>query len=164
MTIHTTDANLVIDTLHPNKLYCAFEHYVSMGEGQPPEIILVGACKLIDVYRLTDGKTNSDWATLFANGGSVMVRIIAVGDDGQEMTRFAMKHARSLPTMPRCNLRGYNVRGASRPVTCSNGKTYDSQKAASDELGISQSAISRHLRGELRHVGGFVFQYRGTVT
>ncbi len=162
MPIHSADCSLVVAVQETADQYCAYEHHLIVTPGQPPEIIMVGSCKLTDVYRLIDGKTNSDWAGIFANGGSVMVRIIAVGDNKVDMRRFAATHARSLPKMPRCNQHGYNVRGITRRIICNNGIEYESQAKAAMELGISQSAISRHLRGELGSVNGFTFFYQGT--
>lgn len=160
--MNKADASLVVDTHQPGKLWCAFEHLVSFAAGAPPEVILVGTCKLQDVYRLIDGARNSEWQRIFSGGGQVMVRVIATGLEQQEVHRFAMTHMRSMPTMPRCNLRGVTTKGTAQRIECvTNGVTYDSQKSAADALSISGSAISRHLRGDLSHVGGYVFRLAG---
>lgn len=157
------DTSIVIDTA-AREIWCVYEHHVQMSEGAPPEIILVGFCRLFDVYRLNDGRANSEWAGLFSNGGHVLVRVIATTLDRAEAVNFAGRHARSLEPMPRCNLRGFSMKGSSRPIRdMTTNKVYDSQKDAADELGISQSAISRHLRGDLKHVAGHVFCYLGAA-
>lgn len=157
--LQTADASLIVDTLAtPSDVWCAFEHQATLEPGKPPAVILVGACKLVDVYRLTEGKTNSDWHALFARGGHVLVRIIATGER-TDIIRYAQRHAFSFPTMPRCNLRGFNVRGANRAVRCSNGETYKTQRDAAKALGVSQSAISQHLDGKLTSVRGLTFDY-----
>lgn len=163
MTMQAADCALIVDVHRSANTYCVFEHHLQIAPGQPPEIILVGMSRLTDIYKLIDGKTNSDWAAIFANGGSVMVRIVATSTDKSEARRAAAVHARSLNPAPRCNIHGFNVRGISRKIMCNNGVEYDSQLAAAEELNLSQSAISRHLRGELAHVGGFRFYYRGTA-
>lgn len=163
MTMQPADCALIVDVRQTATTYCIFEHHLQITPGQPPEIIMVGMSKLADVYKLIDGKTNSDWAAIFANGGSVMVRIIATCTDKSEARRAAAVHYRTLNPAPRCNIHGFNVRGISRKILCNNGVEYDSQLAAAEELNLSQSAISRHLRGELASVGGFRFNYRGSL-
>lgn len=160
MTITKADTAMIVDTRKPGDLYCAYEHHVTFSEGSPPEVIMVGACKLADVYRMLDGKANSEWQRIFAQGGHVMVRIIAVGDERMEMMRWAMTHMRSLPTIPRCNLHGVSTKGSARPVRCENtGVTYQSQRDACEQLGIHSSSMSRHLSGQLAKVSGMVFRY-----
>lgn len=157
--MNKADASLIIDTTQPGKTWCAYEHLVSFAVGQPPEVIMVGACKLADVHRLIDGARNSEWQSIFRGGGSVMVRIIATGHDQAEIQRHAMAHMRAMDPMPRCNLKGYSTKGTSQRIEClTNGIVYESQKAAADALTLSGSAISRHLRGDLKHVGGYTFR------
>lgn len=158
------DTSLVIDTQKVSETYCVFEHHIQTALDRPPEVILVGACRLIDVHRLIEGKHNSEWSTIFAGGGHVMVRIVAVGTDKQEIARYAMQHARTFDPMPRCNLRGFSMKGGKRPIKdLTTGEIYPSQSEAANALGMAQSALSRHLRGELKHVGGRVFQYIGSM-
>lgn len=162
MTITTTDTALVIDTNRPQEQYCAYEHLVSFEAGAPPEVIMVGMCRLTEVYRLSEGRVNSDWSRIFGGGGHVMVRIIAVGDNRADMSKFAANHIKSLPAIPRCNLHGVSTRGYARPIRCENdGMVYPSQKEAAEAYGLHASAISRHLAGNLHKVGGMVFTYVG---
>lgn len=160
MTIIKADTSLILDTRRPGDLFCAYEHHATFTQDAPPEIILVGACKLADAYRMVDGKANSEWQRIFAQGGQVMVRIIATGDDRIEMTRWAMSHMRNLPTIPRCNLHGLSTRGSARPIRCENtGVVYQSQRDACEQLAIHSSSMSRHLSGQLAKVSGMVFRY-----
>lgn len=153
------DCSIVIDTTaQPGALWCAFEHLAVLEPGAPPSVIFVSACRLIDVYRLVEGRTNSDWASLFDRGGAVMVRIVATGEQ-IEIIRFARSHVMAMQPMPRCNLKGFNVRGQQRAVRCSNGVTYRTQREASLALGVSQSAISQHLAGKLTTVRGYMFEF-----
>ena len=124
----------------------------------PPAVILVGACRLRDVYKLADGKMNTEWTRIFEHGGSLMVRIVGIGDDKNECVREAAMLMRE--HQPVCNLRGYTLRNVRRSIIClTNGRVYEGQQEAARDLGISQSAISRHLKGEQQHVAGFVFDY-----
>lgn len=159
MTLNKADASLIIDTAHPGKIWCVYEHLVSFAVGQPPEVIMVGACKLPDVHRLIDGARNSEWQKIFRGGGSVMVRVVATGTDQVEVQRHAMAHMRSYPNLPRCNLKGFSTKGTSQRIECvQNGVIYDSQKDACMALGLHTSAVSRHMRGDLKHVGGYTFR------
>lgn len=160
MAVQTADSTLIVDSgAKPGDVWCAYEHSATLEAGKPPSVIFVSACRLVDVYKLTEGKTNSDWSALFERGGQLLVRIIATGDK-VDVIKHAQRHARSLPTLPRCNLHGINVRGARRAVLChQNGRTYATQREASDELGLSQSAISQHLDGKLTAVRGYSFEY-----
>jgi hypothetical protein len=159
MALQSADCSLILDTqAHPSQAWCAFEHIAALEPGAPPAVIFVGACRLIEVYRLADGRTNSEWTKIYANGGTVQVRIIATGDR-LDVMRHAQRHARTFDPLPRCNMYGYNVRGASRAIRCSNGQTYPTQRDAALALGVSQSAISQQLDGKLLSVRGFTFSY-----
>jgi hypothetical protein len=160
--VNKFDASIVVDVRRQSETWCVYEHQVVMSPGEPPETILIGACRLADVYRLTDGKTNSEWQNMFANGGHVLVRIVATTLNRSDAYRSAADIVRSSQPIPRCNLLGYNLRGMRKPIIClNNGKRYETQLQASQELGIHCSAISRHLRGQGNSAGGFKFAYAG---
>jgi hypothetical protein len=153
MTILKADTSIVLDVDRPSELFCAYEHYTT-------ELIMVGACKLVDVYRMADAKSNTEWQRTFSRGGYVNIRIIAVGDNRTEMARYAQTYLRSLPTIPRCNLHGITTRGFARPIRCENTQVvYKSQRDACEQLGIESSSMSRHLNGRLSRVHGMVFRY-----
>lgn len=154
------DTSLVVDTRSPNTLMCAFEYLVAFEVGAAPEVIMVGVCGLGEVYRLGVGKLNTEWLKLFGNGGSVLVRIIAVGDDRVEMNQWAQKYLQSLPKLPRCNLHGMAVAGRGRPIRCeTTGENFASQSEACATYGIHQSLMSRHLAGRTATVSGMIFRY-----
>lgn len=160
MVIQSADASLVVDTKHTTELWCVYEHQVVLKEGEPPSVIMIGACRLREVYLLIDGKTNTEWAKIYANGGSVLVRIVGVTLDKMEAMRHAQTLVRSATPTPICNLQGYNIRGSARAVRCINNDTrYNTQREAAEALGVSASALSRHLRGELTHANGLRFVY-----
>jgi hypothetical protein len=153
--------NLIVDVRRAMTDWCAFEHWATLQPGEPPQCILVGACKLIDVYKLNDGRNNSQWIKIFANGGSVMIRILITTTDRTEAVNHAVRASRSYNPLPVCNATGYNMRGSLRRIACSNGETYDNQEHAALALGAHQSAISRHLLGHSSHVKGQTLTYIG---
>lgn len=160
MTIIKQDAPVIVNSENSMDTWCVFEHRVTMQEGEPPTVILVGACRLVEVYRLVEGKTNSEWANIFRNGGHVLVTIVATTEDKREATLYASQLMRDMRPIPRCNLSGYSIKGGRRSVICvTNGKRYHNQGEAAADLGVSASSISRHLRGELTHAGGLKFTY-----
>ncbi len=153
------DASIIFESSQALTVWCLFEHLARLDASKPPEVVFVGVTKLAEVYKLIEGQRNSEWMRIFGAGGVIMVRIVGTSTDRSAIHRAATEHARSLPTMPRCNLHGINLKGMSRRLICSNGKVYDNQKAASNALGVAASSISRHLRGELKSVGGYTFAY-----
>lgn len=153
------DTAIVFDTATIADTWCAYEHLAQFEAGMPPEVVFVNACPLVDVYRMTEGRRNSEWLRIFQKGGSVMVRIIYQSSSKLDAMRHAMEHAKSLRYVPRCNLHGVNITGVPRRLVCSNGQTYDTQKHAADSLALQPAAISRHMRGALRQVGGYTFKY-----
>lgn len=149
--------SIIVDTQTLGNTWCLYEHLAVLDAGQPPEIIMIGVCKLNDAFRLGDGRRNSAWSAIFANGGQIMVRIVATSEYRHEMTLQATRRIQSNP--PRCNARGFNLRGTARPIKCSNGQVYGSQKEAAAALGLDASSISRHMRGDTQHVSGYTFMY-----
>lgn len=165
VSIQKVDAALVIDIRRNNETWCVYEHQVVMKQGEPPETIMIGACRLVDLFHLRDGKTNSEWAQIFTNGGQVLVRIVATTLNRPDAFRHAAELVRDSRPAPRCNLLGYNMRSSRRPVIClNNGKRYETQRHAALELGIHESAISRHLRGFSDAAQGMKFAYAMAVT
>ena len=141
------DCSVIVDAINAREIYCVFEHQMVMEPGQPPVVIYVNMCKLIEVYKFTLSRGNSEWVRLTSINPTIMVRIVATGEDRQAMQREAMKHARSFNPMPHCNLRGFKVRGGNGTIRCSNGMEYRTQMDAAAATGCSQSAISKCLRG-----------------
>lgn len=160
MTIQKFDASVVVDIRRNNETWCIYEHQAVMKQGEPPVTIMIGACRLVDVFHLRDGKTNSEWSNIFANGGHVLIRIVGTTLNRADAYRVAAEMVRDSNPQPRCNLIGYNLRANRRPVIClNNGTRYETQKDAAYQLGIHESAISRHLRGFCDSAQGFKFAY-----
>lgn len=153
------DCSLIVNTRPNAEPWCVYEHHVALEAGQPPQVIHVGACRLIDAFRLGDARQNTEWQAIFEHGGHVLVRIVSTTDNRMEAIQAARAHLATFNPMPRCNMHGYNARGTARPVRCSNGITYRTQSEAANALGITQSAVSQHLAGHIKSAGGFTFEY-----
>lgn len=155
-TYSLANANVAIpipDLVNIGDLWCAYEHH------SPPHVVYVNACRLVDVFKMREARDNSEWLRMFANGGGIVLHFLCITDDRNEAMRVAIERCKSLPTMPRCNLHGYNMHKAPRKIICSNGATYKSQNEAAKLLNISQGNLSKHLRGELTSVSGYTFAY-----
>ena len=158
--ITKTDSAIIVETGDTSKTWCVYEHHVILTPGEPPETIMIGACRLCDVYNLSDGKKNSEWIRIFEKGGTVLVRIVATTPEKTFANRHAMKLLKEMENKPRCNIFGYDLRHSSRAIKCvQSGERYATQSAAALALGIPASSISRHLNGELKTAGGFNFHY-----
>lgn len=159
------DASVILDTAHIRQTWCVYEHQATLTAGEPPETILIGACRLIDLFMMMDARANSEWQKMYSDGGQVLVRIVAVTLDRSEAFRHAGDLIKSASPKPRCNALGYNMRGTRRPIMCvQNGKRYETQLAAAEDLGIYSSTISRQLRGKTdKAQGGFQFVYVSDV-
>lgn len=116
----------------------------------------IGAVGLQHVYTFSQMTGNSEWRKLYHPERMITIYIRAIGDKLSCMQE-ATKTLREMPTMPHCNLRGVNSYAISIPLICSNGETYQSQAEAARILGLNQSALSKHLRGELMQVKGYTF-------
>jgi hypothetical protein len=164
MTLTPTDCSIGIEIAAMQDAWCVYEHWMQLSAepGTPPDLVFVGACKLREVFNLTQGRNNSEWQALAASRPdmSVFIRVIGITPDAIEAQRAASNHVHSLPAVPRCNLRGYNVASSTRRIRCSNGMTYDSQSDAAAQLDCSQASISQHLKyGRPRTVKGHTFTY-----
>lgn len=152
-----TDTSIVLDSKSPLE-WCVFEYQAVLSEGAPPTVIMVGATRLNDVFTLSDGKSNSQWQEIFKNGGKLLLRIVATSPDKHECFRHA--HQLMREHNPICNMKGRSLKNARRPIVCINTDVrYETQALAAADLGLAQSAISRHLRGGQKHVSGFMFAY-----
>lgn len=143
-----------------DKQWCVYEHHRNPDEGTgPAELVYIGSCRIVDVYRLRDARLNTEWQRLFGDGRAVMVKIVAIYNSQHEAQNAAFNLIRAKPTMPICNERGYTVFQQQRRIKCSNGKIYKNQTEAAMDLGVSQSAVSQCLRGLIPSVRGYGFVY-----
>jgi hypothetical protein len=136
-------------------VWCIFEHWTADEMGA---LVLqfIGACRLTDAFKTATARSNTEWCKLMKPETSLYIRITAIGDKS-ECLRDAARQVSNAP--PRCNLYGLNLHGSQRRIKCSNGQTYDTQQQAAEALNVSQSAISAHLNGRGRAVGGYTFSY-----
>lgn len=142
-------------------IWCVYRHQYPSVDGQPPVILYINACRLTDVFEMNEARNNSDWATVYANGGAIMLEILSVHATAGEAQSTAHRLIKSMNPFPRCNLHGYNMHRSARPILCSNGVTYKTQSEAASALRINQGNLSKHLREPdvLKSVGGYTFKY-----
>ncbi len=150
--------------LSAGDLWCVYDVIMNLSGDptKPPEIIYVDCCKLSQLFTLAKAQSNSEFARLARGNAPAMIRVLKITDDQAEGNREAFRIIRQ--TNPHCNVHGYNMTGQKgRPLLCNNGQLYANQSEAAKALGISQGAISRHLRGDLKAVNGFRFEYATTT-
>jgi len=131
-------------------LWCVYDHHIN------GDHIYTGCCRIDAVYVMTEARNNTAWQTVTASDQPITISIVALGNKIDMMRQSA---ARIRERRPYCNINGFNAKGAQKRIKCSNGVTYNSQLDAAKALGINQSQISRHLRGEFTHVKGLQFTW-----
>ena len=144
-----------------HKLYALYECIV--GIDGVATVIYVGVERLTDVYGLSQPNHNSEWNKIFPRGvdGMVRVRIIRFDADKHVLRRESQQYMKTLPELPRCNLRGVRTQhGLARAVWSSyeGGTVFRSQSEASHVLGIPQASISRCVRGMALSTHGYTFR------
>ncbi len=149
--------NVTADGLR--NVWCVYEHSIHQQDA-PPAAIFVGYCRLNDLFMMREARNNSEWARITNNGNvPIMLRIVALTDEMTDANKLALSQLATYPTWPHCNANGYNLEAARRTIQCSNGQTFTSQEEAARVLGVSQSAVSQHLRGRLKAVKGHTLAY-----
>lgn len=122
--------------------------------GAPPMIMSIIATPWVRALTMVDAAKNSEWIKYMAIDRPVIAEIVMTGTQ-QECVIYASKLAGQ--TQPHCNRYGFVLTAKTSRLLCSNGQTYENQTDASQALGLAQSAISKHLRGELVAVKGLTF-------
>lgn len=159
MAIVEFDSSIVMRTELRVRQYAIFEHHAVMVEGQPPELIFIGHDRLSEIYKLLTPRKNTEWSRIYANGGSVMVRIVAITNDKQEAIRYVLARIRNAEKIPICNRRGLNIRGGAQAIECiETGERFASQREACEAFGIREPNMTRHMQGLALTVGGMTFR------
>jgi len=153
------NCSIIVNTQTVLSQWCVYEHWATLKADEPPVCIMVGSSKLVDVYKLLEGRINSEWTRIFASGGHVMVRIVATADDRKKALQLAVAQSRKYDPLPVCNRNGFALYGGLRRIVSSTGEVFANQREAANALGVSSPTISRHLSGELQHVRGVVLHY-----
>jgi hypothetical protein len=161
MTDHKQSCTLIATT--PNDIdntWCVYRHLMVFTPGEPPTLVFINTCKVIDVFLMREARNNSDWCNLAALGCPIVIEIVHTFDDQSAAMRYAHDMVKSQPEMPRCNLHGYNMFGSNRIILCNDGREFTSQAEAARMLGCSQSAISQHMKGRLGSIKGLKLAYK----
>jgi len=140
--------------------WCVVEYAVIDQTGStPPTSMMILATRLRDVFTLAECNRNSEWRKCITPEHVITVTIHWTGNR-TDCQRKATAMIMERPTRPRCNIYGYNSYSLARPLLCSNDQEYPTQAEACRVLGLNQSQLSRHLKGELRSVKGYMFKYK----
>lgn len=132
-------------------LFCVYEIW------QEKTLIYIGSCKLTALHQIPDAQRNSEFMRMVGREGEFNLRLIASGDRSN-CHNFRARHARSFPELPICNRVGTS--GRFTAIICNeDGRKYRTQTEAATAYGVSQSAISNHMRGRIGYqtVGGKTF-------
>lgn len=142
-----------------NTHYVVYEHRIILGDGSE-KIAYIGMCQHSELFEYPDAKRNSEWVKFFTTGTLFKVNVLHIVKSVEEAEGLLTFETLCRPLMPYCNARGHPVTTA-QIIKCSNGITYPSANAAARSLGISQPALSRHLRGKsgYRSIKGLTFTY-----
>jgi len=142
--------------------WCVAEYQVVQDAHNPPVSMFITATKLVDVFTFSEALRNSEWRNCIQDEHQIVVWIISTGTKVE-----CMRHANHLimtrAVKPRCNMYGHNVFAHTKRIRCSNGEVYESQLEAARMLKINQGAISLHLNGKLKSVGGYTFTYADEI-
>jgi len=141
------------------RAWCVAEYFMNMPD-QLGASLMITAAKLSEVFMFIECNRNSEWRKLVKPDSRILTMIYGIGEKHDCMREASRLIISRGPSMPRCNLYGGNSMGTSRAIECSNGETYATQSEAAETLGLSQSHISRHLKGLCRDVRGFKFSFK----
>jgi len=132
--------------------------YSHMVDGK---VIFIGLCKLVDLYRLPDARTNTLWETMTRGNAYIIMNTLFTGESYEACDRFRFSWMQT-NGMPVCNAKGLVLKKKRPEIICNETSVlYKTQSAAAKELGLHTSALSNHLRGlpGFKTVGGFTFRY-----
>lgn len=138
--------------------HCVVEYWAWI-DGPMPKLMMIADTPLRDVLMMTRPQRHVEWNRLVGPNTPVMIRILAIGTKVECMAMASQEASKANP-LPHCTLHGSstNVRYKA-PISCSNGKTYQTQQQAADDTGADQGSISKCLRGAMRHTAGLSFWY-----
>lgn len=139
------------------KTWCIYEHWFNRPEDGERVLLYVGHCALVDVYKMIDATRNEHWRTVTARRPvDVVVKFTGAKNNCLVTYAHLLQTTEWRPVvkpLPR-------ERNSRTRVKCDQtGITYASQNECAVKLGISQSSLSKHLRGETGYkaVNGYTF-------
>lgn len=124
----------------------------------PWQMLMLDVCELRNGHLFGKMQYNKAWREHVKADMAVMINITNIGDP----VSCRRERDRRLSTMdpkPYGNSVHTITTHRRAMIVCSNGQIYANQMAAAVALGLNQGQISRHLRGELKHVKGITFKY-----
>lgn len=144
------------------QLFCSYEHHMVFTPGDPPTLVFVHACKLTDVYLMREARSNTDWVLLAEQNYPLIINVTNTFDSLADAINHVQRQVKAMPAPPRCNLHGYNMASMRRIIVCSDGREFGNQSEAARAIGVSQSAISQHMKSKTSTVKGYKLAYKTT--
>lgn len=157
----TEVAQMVINTATSQFTYVAVEHWATLKEGQPPELVYMFVTTFKEAFTVTEAMGNSKWVELFSrpNGVDILVRITAVCTTRREATNIVVRRLMEMSPRPICNAQGYTLAGRARMIIAEDGRKWRTQAEAGEALGVSQSTINAALTGRAKAARGVRLTY-----
>lgn len=143
----TQDAALFIPLDKCHTMWCVYEVW------QLETRLFIGADKFTDIGFLKGPRNNTYFNSVAKPTDVLLMRIIRTGE---KIAMVKLANELNFKHHPPCHTHGL-IQMQYTAIVCSNGETYPSQSAAAEALSLNQSAISKHMRGMLKHVGGYTF-------
>lgn len=133
--------------------YCVYMHRY----GPDDTLIFIGVDRLIHVFSCPEARNNSEWCAITQSKETLQINIVATGTHG---VCLSLRSQLLLQHQAICNIRGRHVGGATVIECVETEQRYATQTEAARATGVSQSAISAHLRGDERFktVKGLTFR------
>lgn len=136
------------------KTWTVMRYSIPGDNGSPPMVMSIVATPWANALTMSDAAKNSEWIKHMVVDRPVIAEIVMAGTQ-QDCIIYASRLIGQ--TQPHCNKHGFAMTAGTSRLQCSNGQIYENQSAAALALGVAQSAISKHLKGELRAVKGYTF-------
>lgn len=161
MAMMNCDLSYMMPVQGTQKYWCVYKHMIMLHPHPLTLPIYVGISEFSEVSRMKDARQNTHWLKMTsAPGTQIVIQIITIFDNYPEAMNWLTNYIKTSTEPLDCNRYGYSLKGIRRPIVSSTGVTYDNQERAALALGVSQSAISQHLRGAMPSVKGQVLRYK----
>lgn len=143
---------ITYDPAKIESLYCVYSHEIPQLD--PNDVtkaisltVWIGHCKYNEFLLSPDARRNSEWTKHVRNAMSVTVKVLSVHATAVEASNAAFALVRV--QRPHCNVHGHQPSRVA-PVEClDTGEIFETASAAALFYGMSQSAMSNHLRGRI---------------
>lgn len=137
--------------------WCVVEYWTKEHIDAEWRFTMLYVCELRQAYTFHGLYRNPVWRDMVKPDMLINARVTHVGDV-ISCRRHMDTRLNTMPVKPPANVHpAHWIMKVSR-LECSNGQTYRNQSEAARQLGLTQSAISKHLAGGLDHVKNYRFR------